>query len=137
MDPLVESPERCSALWWLEQLNRVTRGILDHGLASAAALDDPGPDTDAGIGEPGQHSIQLGNHYLKPVPPARSWEPARVVWLPGAAGAWPVEQQPEMLALEHGETGRRVHLDLEVQVFGVERDGVVDVVDDVADTWHR
>ena len=43
-----------------------------------------------------------------------------------------VEQQPHVPARETGETGAWMHVDLEVEEIGVERDCGIDVIDDVA-----
>jgi len=106
-------------------------------LASATALDHSGANADTGVRKRAQHGVQIRDDELEPTPAARFWEASRVVWVAGTAGARTVEQQAEVCAVEHREAGGCLHLDLEAEVLRVERHGLVDVMNDVADGCHR
>src|SRR5215217_3909458 len=118
----------------LEELDGVTRRILEQDLAAAAAGHDLAAKAGAGSAQPLDLGVEVVDLDLEAVPAARLGHPPvrrRLGCATLAAGA--VEQQAQVAAAEHCERRRGAHLHLEAEPVRVERNCRVDVVDDVAD----
>src|SRR5690349_17182519 len=119
---------------WLEQLDRVTRGVFDQDLLAADAGDDVVAEADAGLAQTLDGRLDVGHLEREAVPAAglghRPVGHRRAAARAAAGGA---QDEPQVAVGEHRERRRRAHDLLEPELAAVEGDRGVDVVDDVAD----
>jgi hypothetical protein len=119
----------------LEQLDRVTRRVFDNRLSAADAFDHVAAEGDARTTELRRRCGDVAYLNGEAIPATRLWRtavrerrPAADVLTSGGA-----QYQPKVATGQHGKRRGGVHVLVKAEVTGVEGDGVIDIVDDVAD----
>src|SRR6266536_260323 len=116
----------------LEQFDGVAGGVLQQDLRAARPGDDVVAELQAGGTEPVDLRGQVTDLQVEAVPAAGDGSGAVGHGPPARAGR-AAEQQPHAVTADGGKRQGGVLLQGEAEVGGVERDGVGDVVDHVAD----
>src|SRR6185437_4960832 len=118
----------------LEQLDGVPRGVLDEDLLAAHAGDDLVAEPGALRPECADETLKVGDLEGEAVPPSGRWPGAVGHGLAAArASAGRAEHQAQVTPGQHGEGRSGVHDLGKAEEMAVERDRLIDVVDDVPD----
>jgi hypothetical protein len=116
----------------LEQLDGVAGGILEQDLLAARPANDVVAEGEARGPQPLDISRDVVNDEVDAVPAAGTGC-APVGHRPPGRARRTAEQQPQVAAHDVGESGRGAGAQRKAEVLGVKGDGVLDVVDHVAD----
>src|SRR5688572_4628896 len=116
-----------------EQLDDVSRRILQQDLPSGSGFGHVTAETGAGLAQVADHAVEIVGHDHEPAPASGLRRSAR---LAGAACAGGVEEEVQVLAREFCELAGVVFLDREAQPVPIEVNGRVNVACDVSDGCH-
>src|SRR5947209_941681 len=116
----------------LEELNGIAAWVLNQDRLAAGAGDDLVAEPDSGLPQLVDGRAEIGDFEGEPIPAARLgfaavWHGLRAA----TRSAWTVEHEPQVTPGQHGKRCRRMHFLVEPEVLAIERDGGVDVVDDL------
>jgi 3-carboxy-cis,cis-muconate cycloisomerase len=114
----------------LEQLDQVAGRVGEQDLPAAGARDELAAERQPGGTQPVDLGLQVVHDQVDPVAAGTGGLRRRG---PGARAGGPGQQEAQPAAPHVGERGGEAGVDLETEVSGVEVDGRLDVVDDVAD----
>src|SRR5262249_33767368 len=119
----------------LEQLDEISRWVFQQDLLAARALHDRVAEMRAPGPEPIDARIEIVDAEVNAVPAAGGLLLARGHWgaATGAASLRLRQIKMHVAVRNLGEARRGMHLHLEAEMRGVERDGGSHVVDDIAE----
>src|SRR5258708_5551091 len=126
-----------SNLWGgeLEELDDVAGGVLEEDLLAARSREEVVAERSTGAPKSRDLGIDVVDDQVDAIPAARSRLGA-IRHGPSRRARRSAEQQPQVAAGDVGECGREVRQHFEVEELRVEGDGLLDVVDHVANADH-
>src|SRR6266404_703476 len=124
-----------SSAAWLEQLDRIARGVVDQNLFPSRARNDLAAKPGAGLPQRLHQRYKIVSLKHQPVPAARDRLGTIGKEMRGGA-PWPAQPERELTALYHRK-GRAppVH-ECEPKGVDVERQRSIDIADQVSDNGH-